>query len=295
MEAFYQTMRPRFPFGPAAGVEVKIRVEPLPTYVSDYDRVFDIRTAIEDDDDLDDSDFPYWDTNEVFDPLADDHLDDLCEEHADDLADRGLFAPGGLLAERDELRDRMRAFRAAQITGIQNKRLLGGQRLGPSDRPGPPSPTTAALKALFPDLVSSEGWYEAPISALLPLPPTSPGPQKWKSVVVEAFTRHRSKWRMLNARFAAPVALDIAVGGASKNLADLDNLAREILEPFERIYCSRRRGTVVSYRVYETHGQYEGIRVMVMGDDRLAAFEQTLSDARHLVLRRGPQALSDRH
>jgi hypothetical protein len=192
METLYQTMRPRFPFGPAAGVEVNITVEPLRTYVSDYDRVFDIRTALGDEDDLDDSDFPYSDRDEVFDPLADDRLDDLCEEHADDLADRGLFAPGGLLAERDELRDRMKAFRAAQITGLQNKRLLGGQRLGPSDRPGPPSPMTAALKALFPDLVGSEGWYEAPISVLLPLPPTSPGPQKWKSVVVEAFTRHRS-------------------------------------------------------------------------------------------------------
>lgn len=90
-----------------------------------------------------------------------------------------------------------------------------------------------------------------------------------------------------------PVVIDIAVGGASPQLADLDNLARDILEPFERLYCANKRGTVASYRVYEAHGDYNGVQVLVIGDDVLHAFETTVQDTRYRLLASGPLASDD--
>jgi hypothetical protein len=56
-------------------------------------------------------------------------------------------------------------------------------------------------------------------------------------------------------------------------VADLDNLARDILERFERLCSAGNRGTVASYRVYEAHGDRAGVRALVIGDDVLHAFE----------------------
>jgi hypothetical protein len=289
-----QTMYPRYPHGPHTGVEVRFRIEPLRTYISDYDRVFECRPGLDKDDLRYDSAFPYWDDSEWHDPIEGDRLQDLEEDEADDMASCGIYTPGWIYDGETEARIRHRSFRRAQLAGLRARRLLGGRLLGPDDRPGLPSPLVASTSRVY------EGsrpmlfrWFEAPVSIVLPLPPTKSSGIKWRRTVEDAFEQHRDRWMREDLTFEMPVALDIAVGGASPRLADLDNLAQHILEPFERLYCAGNRGTVASYRVYEAHGDHEGVRVLVIGDDVLHAFETTIQDTRHRLLASGPLASDD--
>lgn len=138
----------------------------------------------------------------------------------------------------------MRALRAKLLLDI------GPQQL---DRPGAPSPMTRAIWREDPRM---ERWETeellGPTRFALPLPPTSSGNRPWRETVRRAMLAHHSDWRVLDALHGRAVALDIAVRGARQNRRDLDNLARDVVVPFEEIFSSRERGSVASYRVYTT-------------------------------------------
>jgi hypothetical protein len=98
--------------------------------------------------------------------------------------------------------------------------------------------------------------------------------------------------RILDVLVGAPLALDIAVRAPTAlNARDLDNLARDVVVPFEEVFCANQRGTVASYRVYRAEGATgpPGVRLLVIGDERLDAFERAVRDARRWILARGPR------
>jgi hypothetical protein len=105
---------------------------------------------------------------------------------------------------------------------------------------------------------------------------------------------HRAKARVLARPLDTPLSLDISVRGAGPGRKDHDNLAHLLLPPFEKIFCAGRRGTVVSYRVYETKADEPGVRVMVMTDQRLHDMEDAIAASRNWVLRYGPSPVQER-
>lgn len=87
---------PRIPHGPKDHVEVEIVIQPVCTYVADFDRVFDLRELVFEGD-WDDRDEPGAEFfSQRFDHGSDDNrMDDLEEEERDDLAGRGIYANEG--------------------------------------------------------------------------------------------------------------------------------------------------------------------------------------------------------
>jgi hypothetical protein len=72
-------------------------------------------------------------------------------------------------------------------------------------------------------------------------------------------TNLHGRWRILDVLIGAPLALDIAVRGPAAG-KDLDNLARDVVVPFEEVFCANERGTVASYRVYRAARESGGPR-----------------------------------
>lgn len=157
--------------------------------------MFEFRPSRDDDDLRYDSAFPYWQDSEGHDPFEDDRLQDLEDDEADDMANRGIYTPGWIYDGETEARLRHRSFRRAQIAGLRAKRLLGLRLLGPDDRPGFPSPLAASASTVYKgSRAMLSRWFEAPVSILLPLPPTEGGGTKWRRTVEEAFEQHRDRW-----------------------------------------------------------------------------------------------------
>jgi hypothetical protein len=127
-------------------------------------------------------------------------------------------------------------------------------------------------------------------SFFLPLPPKTSKGDDWRDMVRDAMEEHRRKFAAIASEpLDTGLALDISVRGAGTNRRDLDNLARDVLVPFEQLYCANERGTVVSYRVYEAEGPRDEVRVLVMTDSRLHQLEDAIAQARHWSLSHGPQ------
>ena len=68
-------------------------------------------------------------------------------------------------------------------------------------------------------------------------------------------------------------------------------MARDVVVPFEEVFCANERGTVASYRVYHAtpDAGSDGVRVLVSGDERLAAFEGAIRASRDWLLSHGPR------
>jgi hypothetical protein len=294
--------RPRLPWGPATGVEVKITVRPLRTYVADYERLFRRRDQIFGEklerarwyDDYDDrAGGGFW--KEDWDDSRDsDRLSELRSEDADDEGDRGMYAPGGLYdssAEARKMRMSDRRRRKREIKALLNKLILE-QRPGQLDRPGPISEIDLLSWAGIPELLAmTRGNPVMPGVFYLPLPSQRPGDVRWSDTVRGAMADHRGKFRILERPFDTPLTLDISVRGAGVGRRDLDNLAHDVLVPFEQVFCADRRGTVVSYRVYLADGEPPEVRVMVLADHRLSDMEDAIRASRHWILSRGPVGL----
>jgi hypothetical protein len=128
----------------------------------------------------------------------------------------------------------------------------------------------------------------------LPLPTETKGGPDWSQTVRDELEAHRAKARILARPLDTPLSLDISVGGTGAGRKDYDNLAHLLLPPFEATFCDGRRGTVVSYRVYEAEAVEPGVRVMVMTDQRLHDMEDAIAASRNWVLRHGPSLMRDR-
>ena len=72
-------------------------------------------------------------------------------------------------------------------------------------------------------------------------------------------------------------------------------LARDVVVPFEEVFCANERGTVASYRVYRAalESGLAGVRLLVTGDERLDSFERAMTTARQWLLTRGPRYADD--
>jgi hypothetical protein len=285
---------PRIPHGPDGHVEVEIGVQPLRTYVADFDRAFSIRELVFGDE---------WSTDDEpgseffvrqFDHGNDDlRMDELEEEARDDREGRGIYALDGPFALDQDVLENMRAMRRSQLRALRRKLLLN---LGPTelDRPGPPPAMTRLLWREHPRL---RHWQAdellGPGRFLLPAPPTKSGGARWRETVHQAMTEHHGRWRMVDDLQGYALALDIAVRGVRQNPRDLDNLARDVVGPFEQVFCSDERGSVATYRVYNADIGPPGVRVFVIGDERIESFEQAVHTARDWVLTRGPRFRED--
>lgn len=276
--------RPRIPHGPEGHVEAEVLIQPLRTYISDFDRVFRLQEEVFGD---------RWEVgdepgaeffSEQFDHGADSfRMDDLLEEERDDQAGRGVYSFDA------ELGERFRRMRKAELRALRRQLLLG---LGPDAmaRPGPPSAYTQWLWRLAPDLKTMQTEaLRVPGRFILPLPPTTPGGEAWRETVRRVMTSHHSGWRILDALQGTALAIDIAVRGVTENPRDLDNLARDVVGPFEEVFCGDERGAVASYRVYRADLGPPGVTVHVVADERLESLERAIDSARHWVLARGPR------
>lgn len=286
--------RPRIPHGPMDHVEVEIAIQPVRTYVADFDRVFDLRELVFEGD-CDYRDQPGSEVfSQRFDHGHDDNrMGDLEEEERDHLAGRGLYANDGPFVLDTELRERLCQMRRAEMRALRSKLLLD---LGPQqlDRPGPPSPI---IRLLWREDPRYQEWATretvGPARFTLPLPPTRSGGPPWRETVRDTMAVHHSGWRVLDALHGRATALDIAVRSMGQNPRDLDNLARDVVVPFEEIFCSHERGSVASYRVYTTEVGPPGVRTQVIGDERLDSLERAIDTARNWVLARGPRFRGD--
>lgn len=294
---------PRFPRGPTAGVQVRIVVRPLRVYIADHDRLFRRRDQIYGDrwgqpDWYDDKPegARFWARG--WDDLRDnDRLDELRKEDFDDANDRGLYAPGALFdhsPEMSAMRAEDRRRRHREMKALLDRVLLD-QSPGDLDRPGPVAEIDRLSWASIPGLVQMQ--RDHPVMAgvfYLPLPTETKGGPAWPRTVRDQMGAHRAKARILARPLDTPLSLDISVRGAGPGRKDYDNLAHVLLLPFEDIFCAGRRGTVVSYRVYESAADEPGVRVMIMTDQRLHDMEDAIAASRAWVMRHGPSLLRDR-
>jgi Holliday junction resolvase RusA-like endonuclease len=295
--------QPSFPWGPDHGVEARIVLRPLRLYISDFDRLWRRSDQI-----FDRARSSVWDRDEPagarfwahqWDDLRDhDRLAELRREDRDDVSDSGLYAPGGLFDASPEMRairmdDRRRRQRE---TKALLDRLLLDQRPGELDRPGPVAEIDQLTWAHVPELVAMKREHPVmPGVFYLPLPTESEGGPDWAQVVRREMEAHRVKTRVLGRPLDTPLSLDISVRGATSGRKDYDNLAHIVLPAFEQIFCADVRGTVVSYRVYESDGDEPAVRVMVTTDQRLQDMEDAIATSRDWVLRHGPALLRMRH
>jgi hypothetical protein len=276
--------RPRIPYGPEGHVEAEVLIQPVRTYISDFDRVFRLREEVFGDG---------WEIGDEpgaeffskqFDHGADSlRMDDLLEEEEDDQAAGGVSSFDAALGER------FRRMRQAELRALRRKLLLGH---GPDsmDRPGPPSPFTQWLWRLSPDLKTMQTeTLRGPGRFILPLPPTTSGGEAWRETVRGAMTSHHSGWGILDALQGTALALDIALRGVTQSPRDLDNLARDVVGPFEEVFCGDERGAVASYRVYRADLGPPGVTVHVLADERLESLERAIDSARQWMLARGPR------
>lgn len=285
---------PRIPHGPKNHVEVKIAIQPVRTYVADFDRVFDLRELVFEGDWDDRDEFGAEFFSQRFDHGPDDNrMDDLAEEERDYLAGRGIYASDGPFVLDTELRECLCQMRRAEMRALRAKLLLD-VGLREIDRPGPPSLMTRLVWREDPRY---QEWATreivGPARFTLPLPPIRSGGPRWRETVRETMAAHHSGWRVLDALHGRAVALDIAVRGTDENPRDLDNLARDVVVPFEETFCSRQRGSVASYRVYTAEVGPPGVRTQVIGDERLESLERAIDSARNWLLARGPRFRGD--
>jgi len=292
----YSGTTPRFPHGPNSHVEVRITIQPLRTYVADVDRLFRLRERVFED--------PYGDALDAdgaeffgnrFDHFDDDErLDELREEERDEAERRGLYAPGGLYDAHPDLAANLSQMRKAELRGLRRKLLLDNGP-GPLDRPGPPPAVTRLLWQSNPSLkrLDSDDIF-GPGRFRLPEPPGVRGGVPWRQPVRREMTGLHGRWRILDVLIGAPLALDIAVRGPAAG-KDLDNLARDVVVPFEEVFCANERGTVASYRAYRAAPEsgLAGVRLLVTGDERLDSFERAMTTARQWLLMRGPRYADD--
>lgn len=294
---------PRFPWGPADGVQVRVVVRPLRLYVADYDRLWRRRDEIfgdswqreEWDDDDEREGARFWERR--WDDINDDdRLSELRQEDFDDANNRGLYAPDSLFddVKMAAIRTEQRRRRQREIKALLD-RLLLDQRPGRLDRPGPVAEIDRLSWAGVPELLAITRHH--PIMAgvfYLPLPTEIKGGPDWSLTVRREMEAHRARAPILARPLDTPLSLDISVRGTGSGRKDYDNLAHLVLRPFEEIFCDGLRGTVVSYRVYESEGEEPGVRVMVMGDERLHDMEDAIVASRDWVLRHGPALLRNR-
>jgi hypothetical protein len=286
----YGGTTPRFPRGPESHVEVRITIQPLRTYTADVDRLFLLSEQVFGDE------YEERDADGVeffaarFDHMRDDfRLDELREEARDEAEGRGLWAPDGPLAERPNLLADLRRMHRAEHRALRRKLLLGGGP-APLDRPGPPPVIHRWMWHQHQDWKKHDlDDLFGPGRFLLPEPPTAPGDSPWREEVRHEMAAHHGRWRVLDAMIDTPLALDLAVRPAAGR--DLDNLARHVVVPFEEVFCGNDRGSVASYRVYQAPPESgpSGVRLSVIGDERLDAFERAIETACHWLLCRGPR------
>lgn len=288
----------RTPHGPPEGVAVRLRIMPQRVYTTDYDRAFRLRDKIWEGAGFrsrwaDDDGHPFWEPGWQPDE-DDDRLDELRAEHRADLNDEGpLYGSGGLYDDESmqAARTRERQQRVREYRALRHKLLLD-QRPQNYDRPGPRSELDELIWSKMGEYAKLLRDRDALMagSFFLPLPPETSTGTAWRDMVRDAMDEHRRKFAFIAKEpLDTGLALDIAVRGAGANRRDLDNLARDVLVPFEQLYCADERGSVVSYRVYESEGPREEVRVLVMTDSRLHQLEDAIAQARLWNLSHGPQ------
>jgi hypothetical protein len=184
------------------------------------------------------------------------------------------------------IRAQQRRRRRREIKALLD-RLVLDQAPDDLDRPGPLAELDRLTWASLPALLAMK--REHPIMPgvfYLSLPSEKKGGADWGDVIQGEMEAHRAKARILGRALDTPLSLDISVRGAGRGRKDYDNLAHVILPPFEAIFCAGQRGTIVSYRVYESEGE-PGVRVMVLTDQRLHDLEDAIATSRGWVLRHG--------
>lgn len=267
---------------------VMVTVLPIRLYVADYDRAFDLHDTMARDFDYDDrgDDEGFW-THDwgIGDEMR---LDELHEDRRDAEAKIGAY---GILDE--DLAAQLSDHREREISKIRAKLLLH-RRPQRQDRPGTreewdwePDMLEHLNLSLDPPVWMER--YDMPSEFWLPLPPEAPGDAAWRHTVRTEMEKHRARWQLLPAALDTDLALDIAILGAGSNARDIDNLAHEVLNAFEELYCRGRRGTVVGYRAYRCPSESPGVRVRAMMGKRIRQLANALNAARSYLISRGPR------
>lgn len=249
-------------------------VEPLSMYAASFDYVFAHHRDLDSSDDCFwAGDAPSWaDPFEPGDEMEARRLereldwDDDYEEGEDEFAD----------LDRVELARELRASKAGRLAALRLKRVLD-QPLHYLDRPGRPPRWLEPLLVEHPDLdiATSPDARDSPGTLWLP-PPGAPG---WRDAVRSELEMRRTAWDLRNAPIKRPVGVDIAVQQLEPPGKDLDNLAHEILVPFEEVFSDGHRGQVQVYRAYGRIGSRAGVRVRLMERRRLEATHRLIEDA----------------
>ena len=178
--------------------------------------------------------------------------------------------------DRIELAEMLRSSKEGSLAALRLKKVLD-QPLHYLDRPGGPPAWTNPLLTADPalDLARSPDDWERPGTFWLP-PPGSSG---WSDTVTRELWKRRADWRLVGTPITRAIGLDIAVQQLQPPGKDLDNLAHEILVPFEEVFGDRQRGQVQLYRVYGRCGSRPGVRVRLMERHRLEATHRLIEDA----------------
>lgn len=258
--------------------KVYFNIEPLSIYVASFDHVFTSRHQLEAADEcfwVDDA--PAWGNPfGAYDQMEATrlereigrHRDDEDDAHEDELAD----------FDRIELAEMLRSSKESSLAALRLKEVLD-QPLHYLDRPGRPPAWTNPLLTADPALDLARSPDDRGHPGTFWLPP--PGSSGWSDTVTRELWKRRADWRLLGTPIKRAIGLDIAVQQLQPPGKDLDNLAHEILVPFEEVFGDGQRRLVQLYRVYGygRHGSRPGVRVRLMERHRLEATHRLIEDA----------------
>jgi hypothetical protein len=187
-------------------------------------------------------------------------------------------------ATRDQLQRSTSYARGDQLTD---------QGFDSRDRPGSSPAWLQETRTQDADLLELDD--QGPGCFVLPAPlerKTAAGEPAWSQLIAAVFLGRATQRPWRHARFAGPLALDIALRGRAGSHMDLDNAAHQVLREFERAFAPNTP-SVDGYRVYRRPAAVDDVRVRVLPAIRLQLLSRAMDDARALARKRTGWALRE--
>lgn len=150
------------------------------------------------------------------------------------------------------------------------------------ERPGPDPDWLAEVELGSPAEVVALA-SAGPGCFVLPAPPTTRGHERWtRTVGRELAAVRQDGWHEME--FPGSLALDVAVIGGAAPDTDLDNLARQLINPVEHVF-SQSQAIVSGYRAYRIAGAVPTVRLRLMPIGRLLCLKRAMSEAAAVIKR----------